>query len=212
MIDILEQQGIHAKKEIIYLGIDDEKFKPPESKAQAKKALGLDPDRIVIGYLGRFGNEKDLPTLYSAFRKLGDEFDNISLMLVGGQLKQNFDNMENIKVFGQVDDPVPYYQAMDIYVLPSLTETTSLTTMEAMCCGLPVVVTPVGYVEKYVEHKFNGFVFPPGNSERLTLTLSNLLKNEEFRLEVGRAARKTISMKHSWRKTAEDIVSVLGRF
>lgn len=212
MIDILEQQGIDAKKDIIYLGIDDEKFRPPESKEQAKKAIGLDPNKLVIGYLGRFGNEKDLGTLYSAFRKLGDEFDNITLLLVGGHLKQNFDNMENVKVIGQVDDPLPYYQAMDIYVLPSLTETTSLTTMEAMCCGVPVVVTPVGYVEKYVDHKFNGFIFPAGNSERLALTLSNLLKNEQLRSEVGHAARKTISMKHSWRRTAEDILSVLGRF
>jgi len=172
-----------------------------------KKNLPDVPDRSANG---RFGREKDLPTLYNAFRKVHQDRPNTTLLLVGGEI--SFDHMEDIRVVGPVNDPLPYYQAMDIYVLPSLTETTSLTTMEAMATGLPVVVTPVGYVEKYVEHKFNGFVFPCGNVERLYIILKKLITDLHLRKDLGRAARHTMVQKHSWEKTAENILKILERF
>ena len=160
--DGLEDIGIKKKMATVYLGINAERFRPPESKILAKEKLGLNPNNIVIGYLGRFGREKDIPTLYNAFRKVHSDRPNTTLLLVGGEMKP-FENMENIKVIGSVDNPVPYYHAMDIYVLPSLTETTSLTTMEAMACGLkPVIHNYVGarcrYPEKYLWNTIPEFV------------------------------------------------------
>jgi glycosyltransferase involved in cell wall biosynthesis len=196
MTPILEDQGINAKKEIVYLGINANRFRPAESKILAKERLGINPNNIVIGYLGRFGREKDIPTLYNAFRKVHEDRPNTTLLLVGGEIEP-FKHMEDVKIVSAVDDPVNYYHAMDIYVLPSLTETTSLTTMEAMACGLPVVVTPVGYVQKYVEHKFNGFIFPFKNVERLYIILNKLVKDLHLRKDLGRAARQTMTQKHT---------------
>lgn len=210
MAPILEGQGIMPKKEVVYLGIDPGKFKPPESKRAAKERLGLDPDRLVIGYLGRFGREKDVETLYRAFRKLHLERRDVSLLLVGGSMP--LEDTEDVRMVGPVDEPLPYYQAMDVYVLPSLTETTSLTTMEAMACGLPVVVTPVGYVEKYVEHKANGFVFPCGNVDRLYIILTKLASDSKLRERLGSAARRTMVEKHSWKRTAGRIAEILKRY
>ncbi|MBW2968180.1 glycosyltransferase family 4 protein [Candidatus Woesearchaeota archaeon] len=210
MIPIIEEQGINVKKEIVHLGINSMRFVPPESRILAKERLGLDPNKLVVGYLGRFGREKDLPTLYKAFQKVHNNHPGTTLLLVGGEIV--FDNMEDVKVFPATNDPVPYYQAMDIYVLPSLTETTSLTTMEAMSAGLPVVVTPVGLIPRYVEHKFNGFQFPCGSEERLALILEKLLKDGHVRRQVGKNARRTILQKHTWKTTAQDILDVLKRF
>ncbi|MBN1544394.1 glycosyltransferase family 4 protein [Candidatus Woesearchaeota archaeon] len=212
MIPLLEEQKIDSKKEVVYLGVDVRRFQPAESKILAKERVGLNPNNVVIGYLGRFGREKDVPTLYDAFRKLHAERPNTTLLLVGGELKEPFEDMEDVKVVGPVDNAVQYYQAMDIYVLPSLTETTSLTTMEAMACGLPVVVTPVGYVEKYVEHKRNGFVFPARNVDRLYILLRKLAKDLYLRKEVGKAARQAMMEKHTWERTADGIAKILERF
>lgn len=210
MVPLIEDQGIKPKKEIVHLGIDTNRFRPAESKRLAKERLDLNPNNVVIGYLGRFGREKDLPTLYKAFRRMHHDRLNTTLFLVGGEI--SFDEMEDVKIIGPVDNTAPYYQAMDIYVLPSLTETTSLTTMEAMATGLPVVVTPVGYVEKYVEHKSNGFVFPCGNDERLSIILKKLVSDMHLRKDIGKAARHTMVQKHSWEKTAENIIGILKRF
>ncbi|NQU78424.1 glycosyltransferase family 4 protein [Candidatus Woesearchaeota archaeon] len=212
MVPILAEQGIDVKKESVYLGMNTDRFHPPKSKKEAKNAVDLRDDKIIIGYLGRFGREKDIPTLYHAFRRVHEENPNTTLLLVGGSLKEPFPDMDSVRVISSTNNPVAYYQAMDIYVLPSLTETTSLTTMEAMSCGLPVVVTPVGYIPDYVEHKFNGYLFPCGSSERLALTLNILIKDAKLRKRMGATARETIKQRHSWKKTADSILDILDRF
>jgi glycosyltransferase involved in cell wall biosynthesis len=212
MTDMLEKAGVNRKYEIVHLGTDVEKFKPAESKALAKRMIGLNPNNKIIGYVGRFGREKDLETLHKAFIRLKDRFPNTTLLLVGGELEKPFDDMENVKIIGPTNNVLPYYQAMDIYVLPSLTETTSLTTMEAMSCGLAVVVTSVGYIPQYVKHKENGMLFLPKNVERLILLLEMLLKDNDMRTRLGKAARKTMTEQYNWDKTAEDVKKILDRF
>jgi len=165
--------------------------------------------------LGRFGREKNLKTLYQAFRKLTGEYENIHLLLVGGDkelLEAELDSTEHVTVVKPTEFPERYYQAMDIYVLPSLTETTSLTTLEAMSTGLPVVCTSVGSISSYVEHKVNGFIFPPETVERLVLVLKNLINSSALRKKVGAKARKTVIKSHSWKQTAKKIGEIISHF
>lgn len=213
--DVLNQRGIKAKKEIVHLGVDVDRFKPATTKEKAKEKIGISSDRVVIGYLGRFGREKDLKTLYASFQSLSAEFKKITLLLVGGDkkvLREFGDSFENVRIVGPTYNPEKYYQAMDIYVLPSLTETTSLTTLEAMSEALPVVCTPVGYIPQYVEHKVNGFIFPRGSSERLTLILRMLIEDKKLRVRIGLRARKTVVDRYSWEQTAQELKEVIKRF
>ena len=140
--DLLLKNGIVAKKAVVPLGVDVRKFVPKE-KALAKKAAGISPSTLVIGFCGRIGREKDVPTLCKAFEVIKKEWRNARLFIVGEGLEVEECKQKGITITGFVDNVLPYYQAMDIFVLPSLTETSSLVTMEAMACGLPVVVTPV---------------------------------------------------------------------
>jgi glycosyltransferase involved in cell wall biosynthesis len=209
------KNNIHVKSEIIPLGTDVAKFMPPEDKRKAKEKLGINPDHIIIGYHGRIGREKDLLTLYRAFRHLEKTNPNIRLMIVGRGVKEHermFSSVRNIIMPGSQLNVVPYLQAMDIYVLPSLTETSSLGTMEAMACGLAVITTPVGYVKDYITEKENGMIFPFGNSMRLAIKLGYLIENEELRKKLGKNARKTIEREFNWDKTADKIINVLKKF
>jgi len=113
---------------------------------------------------------------------------------------------------GSVDNVVDYLQAMDVFVLPSLTETSSLATMEAMACELPVVTTKVGFVKEYIREKHNGMFFPFKNSLVLSMKIEMLLENPELRAELGRNARKTIVESFSWEKTKERISEIIGRY
>lgn len=206
--EILTKENINALKHIVYLGINSEKFKPPESKTKAKEKLGIDPDSKIIGYCGRIGREKDLITLYRAFVQL-DKKRNIKLMIVGGGTRQQtkiFSKTEHIILPGTVDDVLPYLQAMDIYVLPSLTETTSLATLEAMSSGLPVISTPVGLVKKYIKNKQNGLIFPRRNSFILRKKIEYLLENPHISADIGKNARQMIINRFSWDNTYEEIV------
>ncbi|MBW3003686.1 glycosyltransferase family 4 protein [Candidatus Woesearchaeota archaeon] len=211
---IFESAGIKTPKSVVHLGVDTEKFCPPDNKITAKIRLGLKPNMKVIGYVGRTGHEKDLITLYRAFVQLQKRRKDVVLLIVGPKSPDTkvFEDKKNIVVTGQKDDVVPYLQAMDIYVLPSLTETTSLTTLEAMACGLAVVSTKVGFVKDYIKDKYNGILFPQRNSFSLRKKLERLLDNERIREKLGANARKFVTLNFSWSNTIKDIKEVLSRF
>ena len=213
--DILKKNGITSPTFQTHLGTNVERFIPAESKEKAKQILGIPKDSIVIGFHGRFGREKNLVTLYRAFRKLEKHFDNIKLLLIGKGVKsieEMFTSERNIYLPGATNNVLPYLHAMDIYVLPSLTETTSLSTLEAMSCELPVVVTPVGYVKQYVQEKENGMFFPFKNSLVLSMKLEMLIKNKKLREALGKNGRKTVEKYFTWKKTAEGILKALEGF
>ncbi|MBW3000003.1 glycosyltransferase family 4 protein [Candidatus Woesearchaeota archaeon] len=207
----LKEQGIKTKKAIIHLGTKVGQFVPPKDKEEAKEIVKIDPKLKVIGYCGRISKEKNLPTLCKAFMRLRKKHKNIFLLIVGDGDRKEIEEIvkNNYKITGFVEDVVPYLQAMDVFVLPSLTETTSLATLEAMSCGLPVIATPVGHVKDYIESNYNGYLFPRENVDILVKKIERLLGNKELRKAIGMIARKTVQVKYSWKKTASQIKKVL---
>jgi len=213
--DELSMIGVKTMKSVVHLGTDTHKFMPPADKAAAKNKLGIDPKNIVIGYCGRISREKDLVTLYRAFTQLRKDNSDIILMIVGSGITEHsvlFKDKRGVIMPGSVNDVVPYLQAMDIFVLPSLIETTSLATMEAMSCGLPVLSTRVGLAKEYIKHKTNGMFFPKRNIYILRKKIEQLINDKELRLRLGKNARKTIEEKFSWERTVKEIKRVLGAF
>lgn len=210
----LEDKGITARKTIVPLGVECERFIPPMNKAAAKQKVGIPPRKMVIGYCGRISKEKDIPTLAKAFAALQRKHLNLFLLIIGDGARSDVTNYakRDFLITGMVDDVVPYLQAMDIFVIPSLTETTSLATLEAMSCGVPPIATPVGHIPEYIEHNFNGVLFPRRNGDVLEARLERLLTRPEIREQLGKLARKTVVTRYSWEKTIVAIDRVLSRY
>lgn len=210
--EILNWHNIRTKKRIVHLGTDTLKFRPADNKKAVKKKIGINIEHTVIGFSGRIGREKDIVTLYRAFLRLRKSYDNLILLVIGKgvqELKLMLESKKDIIVVESVDNIVPYLQAMDIYVMPSLTETSSLSTMEAMSCGIAVVSTPVGYIKGYIKDGYNGFFFGKQNSYELSKKLSVLLDNKKLRIKLGENARKTIIAFYNWDKTTRGIKDAL---
>ncbi len=210
---ILRQQGIKTPKIVIRLGVDIEKFKPAQEKDKLKERLDFDKDSVIIGFSGRIGREKDLKTLYRAFLRIEKKY-NVNLLIVGRGVKaeEKMLSGHRIKVIGPTNNIMPYLQVIDIFVLPSLTETSSLATMEAMATSLAVVVTPVGSIKEYIRDKWNGLIFPKQNPYVLSLKLEYLINNPELRKKLGENARKTIQGNYTWDRTIDRLREILGSF
>jgi len=146
-----------------------------------------------------------LPTLYSAFKRVNEKVKSV-LLLVGEGL--NVPKGKNVVHVGKQNDVVPFLQAMDVFVLPSWTETSSLSTMEAMSCGVPVVVTPVGNIREYVVDRKNGLLFSRQDVDGLVEDLF-LLLDPKLRASIGRSARSTIVKDYSWDKCVKKIKDCL---
>ena len=210
--ELLSWQGIRTRKKVVHLGVDIEKFIPAKNKGEAKKKLNIEPKSNVIGFVGRLGREKDLVTLYRAFTRLQIKYKDIILLIIGtgiDELKDLFSKRKGVILVGATNNVVPYLQAMDIYVLPSLTETSSLSTMEAMSCGLAVISTPVGYIKEYIQHRKNGLLFPKKSPYMLMKRLEFLIDAPEIRLKMGEKARNTIVSEFSWENTVKEIEKTL---
>ncbi len=210
--EIYSVHGIRTIKEVIPLGIDNEKFNLPADRRAAKRALGINPDNIVIGYCGRLSKEKDLPTLSRAFSRLRKSYANVVLMIVGDgleEIRKLFVSKENVFFAGVVHDTAVYYHAMDIFVMPSLTETSSLATMEAMACSVAVVSTPVGNIRDYLKNYQTGLIFKKKNSFDLARKLEILINNKALREQLAINGYKMIVENYDWNKCVESIENKL---
>jgi len=208
----LKELSIKTKKSIVRLGVNTDVFIPPKNKRISKKGLNINPDYVVIGFSGRLGREKSLETLYKAFKRLEKRYKNLFMLAIGKgvrKIERKFSSNRNIKLVKYTNRILYYLQAMDIYVMPSLTETSSLSTMEAMACGLPIVTTKVGLIKHYVKDKINGCFFPKENDLVLSLKLEWLIKNKEIREQMGKRARETIVKKYQWSRTVDKIKKIL---
>jgi glycosyltransferase involved in cell wall biosynthesis len=213
--EILDKVGVRTRKKVISPGIDAGKFVPPASRSAAKAAVKINPKLKVIGFCGRIGKEKDLMTLYKAFNELRKKQKGIVLLIVGSgvsSIEKFFSKKEGVVFAGSQENVLPYLQAMDVYVLPSLTETTSLSTLEAMSCGLPVVCTPVGSVKTYIKNGVNGMLFPKKNFMALSRSLKKLLGDWKLRQKLGRNARSTIIRKFPEKGFTKKMMEVIDSF
>ncbi|MBI2146805.1 glycosyltransferase family 4 protein [Candidatus Woesearchaeota archaeon] len=206
--EYLVQSGVRTPLAVARLGVDIELFSPPANKHECKKKLHLDQQDFVIGYVGRISKEKNTSLLLEAFRKLKRTRSAVLLMVGDGDPIQSnaFRDTPHCKVTGFVDNVQDYLQAMDLFVMPSLTETTSLATLEAMATGLPVIATRVGFIKNYIIKDYNGVFFPRNSAATLALKIEKLMANRKMRELLGRNARKTVAHSFSWERSINKIV------
>ncbi|UNC91154.1 glycosyltransferase family 4 protein [Candidatus Contubernalis alkaliaceticus] len=121
---------------------------------------------------------------------------------------------ENIYYYWRTPDGMKeIYQNMDICLIPSKsTEGTSLSCLEAMACGLPVIAGNIGGLPDLIIHQYNGLLISP-TADQLIEALVYLIENKEVRLELGQKARETslnfdlVQWKKSWKKLINEVMS-----
>lgn len=129
---------------ILNNAIDLDKFKFDEEIRKRKRAeLGIDNDKLVIGHIGRFVEQKNHTFLIDIFNEVYKENNKSVLLLIGqGPLEEEIRdkvkilNLENsVKFLGQRSDVNELYQAMDIFVFPSLYEGLGIVLIEGQTAG-----------------------------------------------------------------------------
>ncbi len=203
----LRQAGVKPPLKIAKLGVDINLFNPTLDRVLSKKRIGIPANKLVIGYVGRISKEKNIKVLLEAFKSLKDQ-QQVYLLIVGdGPEEQTakFKSLENCAITGFKQDVNNYLKAMDIFVMPSLTETTSLATLEAMATGLPVIVSKIGFIKDYVKKDYNGLFFPKNSAKILAAKLEKLLQDQTLREKLGRNARKTVIYSFSWERSINRI-------
>jgi len=203
---------IKARKKVVKMGIDTVKFRPSDNKKHTKESIGLDPQKIIIGYHGRLANEKNIPFLVRVVKRLQRKYPNVQLLVLGEGLDsiKEYLKKRNTIIISKKKNVIPYLQAMDIYVMPSKTETSCLSLIEAMSCALAVISTKVGLIPDYLKENESGFLIEANQSHDLYKALEFFIENPDKRVEFGLKARASIKNLFDWDKTAEDLKTIFN--
>ena len=165
---------------VIRNGIDTRRFVAGDA-SQARQQLGLPADRRLLGCSGRLELLKGQKLLIDALPQLPADVD---IVLAGSgsyekQLRELVDARglsSRVHFLGRVDDMPLFYQALDLFCLPSFKEGMPLSPLEAQACDIPAIVTDVGgSVESLCPA--TGKAIPPGNSLAIVEAVDQLLNN-----------------------------------
>jgi glycosyltransferase involved in cell wall biosynthesis len=99
-----------------------------------------------------------------------------------------------------VQDMPLYLNAADIYVSSLLSDGTSMSLLEAMACGLPVVVTDVPAILEWVDNGYNGYVVPRRDSEALAVKILELLRDQPLREKMSERNLSIAREQADWEK------------
>lgn len=196
--DLVAHVGIPEQRiQVLHNGVDLGRFVAGDGAA-VRRQLGLAPDAMVIGSVGRLVPVKNYPLLIKAVAAL--RASGVVLLLVGEgperarleALAADLGISSQVRLLGHRDDVTSLLAAMDIFVLPSLNEGMSNTLLEAMATGLPCVVSNVGGNLELVDHDAEGYLFASGDEQALREHLARLCKDASLRKRLGDAGRARV--------------------
>jgi glycosyltransferase involved in cell wall biosynthesis len=168
---------------------------------ELREKLGL-PARFIL-FAGRLVPEKGVFDLLDAYGRLGDDIrSQIGLVFAGNgaskaelekRAKQIRSGQISFTGFVQREDLAGLYALAEALILPTHSDPWGLVVNEAMACGLPIVVSSAaGCSADLVENGWNGYVVPPGNTEKLRSAIDSLLRSAELRGRMSARSRERI--------------------
>lgn len=204
---VAERTGISRNKiSVIYNGIDLNKYNVKNSCDVLKIKKELMLNSVVIGSVGNIYPVKGYLYLIQAAGKVIKRIPDITFLIIGkktpyfDELKKIVDDLginDHIKFLGFRSDIPELLALFDIYVSSSLSEGLSLSILQAMAAGKPVIATDVGGNQEIIRHGESGILIPPRNSEMLADSILILLENKTLASKLGLAARKVVEEKFS---------------
>ena len=190
--------------ELIPNGIDTSRFQPGSRTGGLRERLGIPANAGVIGNVARLQDVKNHVLLLEAFAALARRIPDSHLVVVGeGPLRQELLHRaaelgiaERVHLIGAEADTAPLYRQFDVYVLPSKAEGTSMSLLEAMASGIPVVASAVGGTPDLLAQGARGRLVPPGDAAALEQAMYDAL-TDTGAARVAEVARRDVIREYS---------------
>ena len=205
----LIQKGINKNKiHIISTPINLENFNHPNLEQVNNFKKQSDYPKIL--HVGRPDKIKDYKTLFSAIEKVSKEKE-IHFWQVGGNFTtekiKKETGINNLSLTGnsafklypktELNSLINIYNAIDIVVLSSKSESFGKVLVEANACGKPVISTATTGAKEIIQDGYNGFLFPIGDAQKMANKILELLNNPELAKSMGENGKKLVFEKYS---------------
>lgn len=204
---------------VIHYGISPDRFNPEARRLlreQSRSSLGLPASAFCLLLVGNGWKNKGLDILLEALGSI--ESADLRLLVVGHDdplpyraaiARLGLD--QRVTFLPLRSDVEFYYAASDVYVSPSLEDSFGLPPLEAMACGIPVIVSSRAGVSELITDGVDGLVLiDPKDVAALAEMISGLLNNSALRCSLGENAARTASQ-HTWERNAAQLDALFAQ-
>lgn len=179
---------------------------------EMRKRNGFDAADIIIGNVGRLAEVKNHKLLIESFCIVKKQIDRLKLLIVGdGELRQEIDEMilrkkleRHVILTGERIDVLDLLNIMDVFVLPSKSEGISITLLEAMSIGLPVIATDVGGNKEIITNGVHGLLVGPNDPTQLAEKITYILRDCSLLRRLSSNAKARAEQDFSLDSTSKD--------
>ncbi|WP_037321037.1 glycosyltransferase family 4 protein [Salegentibacter sp. Hel_I_6] len=210
--DIILKEGFAKEDKLKVLGkgssngIDTKYFDPFQfdetQKKNKRQSLGIPEEDFIFIFIGRLVSEKGINELVDAFKKLKEQHQNISLLLVGPFEKEldplkeetfkEIQQNEKILITGYQEDVRPYFAISDALAFPSYREGFPNVVMQAGAMNLPAIVSDINGCNEIIVEGVNGVIIPVKNTSKLFNAMELFVANESYLERLSANSREEI--------------------
>lgn len=204
------------RTELILNAIDPQELSGIEGGPFTRARAGFRRGDFVLGTFARLSPEKGHTHLFHALKNLLPRYPRLRLLLLGeGPHKPALVNElqtlgidSYVKFLGYQSAMRDYYEALDLFVLPSLFEGLANVLLEAMSIGIPVIATRVGAAAEVITPGISGWLVPPADAEALATAIGQAVDDHLGRLRIARCGKLSLMPKFCPRARAARFIEI----
>jgi glycosyltransferase involved in cell wall biosynthesis len=198
---LVEHEQFPAEKiAVIPNGVDTHQFAPVEGSSAIRRHLGIGVMDPVVGIVAALRPEKHHEMFLNVARRVLSQVPSTQFLIVGNgpcrealeQYTRQLGIEPRVNFLGTCADVPQLLAAFDVFALTSHNEAKPISILEAMSVGKPVVATNVGSIHEAVVHGKTGFLVPPGDVEKMTEHILELILSPRLARTIGAAARQAV--------------------
>jgi len=217
--NIWVRAGVPENKiEIVPFGVDTKLFHPNVDGHIVRKKLYIKANDIAIISTRAFYDHYNIECLINAIPIIVKKHRNVKFIIKGtGPLERNLKNLAKelrIEEYVRFLEPVPYHEipqhlaAADIYISTSFIDSTSVSLLEAMACGLPPITTDIPGNREWINNEVNGLLYPPKDHKTLAEKVMHLVEHEDQRRSFGERNLRIIQKRATWEKCVSKMEAI----
>ena len=211
------ERVLRRKVRVAYNGVDLRPFARLPGCAGFREAMGISDDALLIGTVSRLDEPaKGIGVFLRAARMVLERHPDAHFVITGeGWSRPSLEALavklginSRVHFMGYWKDVLEVFQALNVFVLPSLSEGFPTVNLEAMAAGLPVVTTDVGGSAEAVRDGVCGIVVPPRDEIKLAEAINRLCGDASLRHLMGKKGKEAVFQHFGSNATAARVLEV----
>lgn len=210
--------GTSEKRIAICNGIDPARVRPGRQRADMRHELGMSESQCMLLTLGRLAKQKGLDILLDAISRLPADFPVCAVIAGDGPEQKSLMDMaaklgvgDRARFLGFRTDLGDLLHAADIAVLPSLREGLSISLLEAMAAGKPIITTDIGSNMEVTRNGEVARIVRAGNANELATAIMEVTSNTAYQARLSQLARAEFERKYTERRMLDQYMALYDR-